>query len=303
MSALFHTHPTLPRKRGRVGWGPEKMAAVAVVVAPAAWLAGLACEGQLGVRPVTEAIRISGDWALRVLWLVLLVSPARRILAAPRLVRTRRILGLGAFGLTALHFGLYALDQQFDWGQVGLEIVLRTYLALGAAAAVGLAVLAASSSDRAIAWLGSARWSRLHRWIYVIAALSWAHLLLRSRTDTFEPMLMFGLLAWLMGYRLLHGFARDITAARLTGLAIAAAALTAAAETLWHAIATGVDARRILAAHLEAAYGLRPAWWVLVAGLAAAAAGVLLRILPQRPISRTSASRAAAGSTRGQSAS
>lgn len=104
--------------------GREKVA-VAVVVAPAAWLVSLAYGGELGVRPVTEAIRISGDWALRVLWLVLLVGPARRILAAPRLVRTRRILGVGAFGLTALHFGLYALDLRFDWGQV----VLKSYCA------------------------------------------------------------------------------------------------------------------------------------------------------------------------------
>src|SRR5262245_26361334 len=102
---------------------PEKMLALAVAVAPAAWLVGLAYEGELGVRPVTEAIRISGDWALRLFWLVLLVSPARRILAAPRLIRTRRILGLGAFGLAALHVGLYALDQEFDWIEVGLEVL------------------------------------------------------------------------------------------------------------------------------------------------------------------------------------
>jgi len=76
---------------------------------------------------VTEAIRISGDWSLRLFWLVLLVSPARRILSAPHLIRARRLLGLGVFGLTVLHFGLYALDQQFDWGRIGLEILLRLY--------------------------------------------------------------------------------------------------------------------------------------------------------------------------------
>jgi methionine sulfoxide reductase heme-binding subunit len=287
---------------------PEKAMALVVAVAPAAWLAGLAYEGELSVRPVTEAIRISGDWALRLFWLVLLVSPARRILSAPRLVRARRILGVGAFGLTALHFGLYALDQQFDWGQIGLETLLRTYLTVGALAMIGLAALAASSSDHAVTWLGGARWNRVHRWIYAIAALSWVHFLLRSRTDTFEPMLMFGLLVWLMGYRLIHRFIGAVTTGRLLGLAAAAAALTAIAETCWHAAATGVDARRILAAHVHIADGLRPAWWVLAAGLAVTAtAGVLwgvLRHIPiQRPMSRMSTSGAAAGSTRGQSAS
>ena len=177
----------------------EKTAAAALAAAPAVWLAWLAYDGGLGARPVTEAIRMSGDWALRLLWLVLLIGPARRILGLPRLVRGRRILGIGAFGLAALHFGLYALDLQFDWIEVARETVLRLYLTIGAVALIGLAALAATSSDRAIARLGSARWNRLHSAIYVIAALSVLHFLLRSRTETFEPMLMLGLLIWLVG--------------------------------------------------------------------------------------------------------
>jgi methionine sulfoxide reductase heme-binding subunit len=280
-----------------------KVVALALAAAPAVWLASLACAGELGARPVTEAIRISGDWTLRLLWLALLISPARRILAAPGLIRARRILGLGTCGLTVLHFGLYALDQQFDWAVVGLEILLRTYLAVGAAATIGLVALAATSSNRAIMRLGGANWNRLHRCVYAIAGLSLIHFLLRSRTDTFEPMLMFGLFAWLMGYRLVHRHTRDVTPARLVGLAAAAAVLTAAAETSWYAAATGVDAWRILAAHLDMTSGLRPAWWVFFAGLAAAAAGALWRVPAQRPISRISGSQAVAGSTHGQSAS
>jgi sulfoxide reductase heme-binding subunit YedZ len=284
-------------------WPPEKAVAFAIAVAPAVWLAGLAYEGELGVRAVTAAIKFSGDWALRLLWLVLLVSPARRILSAPRLIRARRTLGLGAFGLTVLHFGLYAFDQQFAWGHIGLEILLRIYLTVGAVAMIGLAALATSSSDRAIARLGSTGWNRLHRLIYAIAGLSAVHFLLRSKTDTFEPMLMLGLLAWLVGYRLLHRLRGDVSTGRLLGLAVAAAALTVTAETSWHAAATGIDPWRILAAHLDVAYGLRPAWWVLIAGLAAAIAGARWRLLPQRPMSRISSSNAAAGSTGGQSAS
>jgi sulfoxide reductase heme-binding subunit YedZ len=291
VSALHRSRPAL-----------EKVVALAVAAAPAVWLASLAYAGELGARPVTEAIRISGDWALRLLWLALLISPARRILAAPRLIRTRRILGIGTFGVTVLHFSLYALDQQFDWGEVGLEILLRTYLAVGAAATIGLVALAATSSNRAVIKLGGTNWNRLHRAVYVIAALSWIHFLLRARTNTFEPMLMLGLLAWLMGYRLVYRRTRDVTPARLVGLAAAAAVLTAGAEAAWHAAATGVDAWRLLAAHLDMASGLRPAWWVFSAGLAAAAAGALWRAPAQRPISHISGSQAVAGSIRGQSA-
>jgi sulfoxide reductase heme-binding subunit YedZ len=274
-------------------WRPEKAAAAALAMAPAVWLAWLVYDGGLGARPVTEAIRFSGDWALRLLWLALLIGPARRILGAPRLIRARRILGVGVFGLSALHFGLYALDQQFDWVQVARETVLRIYLAVGAIALVGLAVLAATSSDRAVARLGSVRWNLLHRAIYVLAPLSAVHFLLRSRTDTFEPMLMFGLLAWLMGYRLLHKRTGDVTPRVLVGLAAASGVVTAVAEVAWHAAATGVDPLRILAANLDIAYGLRPAWWVLIAGLAAAAAGWRFRLVPQRPAARITSSNAA----------
>jgi len=279
--------------RASLQWRPEKAVAAALAMAPVVWLAWLAYDGGLGVRPVTEAIRFSGDWALRLLWLALLIGPARRILGAPRLIRARRILGVGVFGLSALHFGLYALDQQFDWVQVARETVLRIYLAVGALALVGLAVLAATSSDRAVARLGSMRWNLLHRAIYVLAALSAVHFLLRSRTDTFEPMLMFGLLAWLMGYRLLHKRTGDVTPRALAGLAAASGVVTAVAEVAWHAAATGVDPLRILAANLDMAYGLRPAWWVLMAGLAAAAAGWRFRLVPQRPAARMTSSNAA----------
>jgi methionine sulfoxide reductase heme-binding subunit len=281
----------------------EKMMAAALSAAPAVWLAWLAYDGGLGARPVTEAIRMSGDWALRLLWLVLLIGPARRILGLPRLIRGRRILGIGAFCLAALHFALYAFDQQFDWVAVARETVLRLYLTIGAVALIGLASLAATSSDRAVARIGSARWNRLHRAIYVIAALSTLHFLLRSRTETFEPMLMLGLLSWLVGYRAIHRLAGDVSPRALVGLATASAGATAMAEATWHAAVTGVDPLRLLAAHFDVANGLRPAGWVLLAGLAAAAAATRWRLAPQPPMARTISSNAASGSARGQSPS
>jgi methionine sulfoxide reductase heme-binding subunit len=281
----------------------EKTAAAALAVAPALWLAFLAYDDGLGARPVSEAIRMSGDWSLRLLWLVLLIGPARRILGLPRLIRCRRILGIGVFGLAALHFALYALDLQFNWLEVARETVLRLYLTIGAVGLIGLAALAATSSDRAVARIGSARWNRLHSAVYVIAALSLLHFLLRSRTDTFEPMLMLGLLVWLVGYRAIHHFAGDVTPRALIGLAAASGAATAMTEAAWHAAATGVDPLRLLAAHLDVTNGLRPAGWVLLGGLAAAAAATRWRLVPQPPMTRRISSSAVSGSARGQSPS
>ena len=294
--------PASPASGHEARWQPEKVAACAIVVAPALWLTYLAYDGDLGVRAVHQAVRDSGDWALRLFWLTLFVSPARRIFAAPRLLRTRRILGLGAFGFTLIHIGLYVLDQQFAWGRIGLELVLRLYLTIGTVATIGLAVLAATSSDRALVALGGARWARLHRFVYATAALALVHFMLRSRTDTFEPMLMLGLLAWLVGYRLLQRRGRDTSAPRLALLALAAGAVTAGAEVGWHAAMTGIDPWRVLAAQFDADDGLRPAWWVLIAGSVAALATWRWG-LPQRANSAIKASNAASGATRGQSAS
>jgi sulfoxide reductase heme-binding subunit YedZ len=113
-------------------------------------------------------------------------------------------------------------------------------------------------------------------------------------------MLLAGLLAWLAGFRLLRRCG-DVGPDRLVALAVAAAALTASAETAWHGAATGIDPWRILAAHLDIGVGLRPAWWVLIAGLAAALAASARR--PQRASARMSASSAASGAMRGQSPS
>ena len=179
--------------------------------------------------------------------------------------------------------------------------MLRLYLTIGAVALLGLAALAATSWDGAVRRLGAARWNALHRSVHLCASLSVVHFLLRSPTDTFEPMLLAGLLAWLSGYRLLRR-RNEVGPAKLVARAVAAAALTAVAETAWHTTATGIDPWRIVAAHLDVAFGLRPASWVLIAGLAAAALSAITR-RAQRPSARMSASSAASGAMRGQSPS
>ncbi len=281
-------------------WCPEKVVAFAGALLPAVWLAGRILLHDLGPRPVTEAIHFNGDWAVRFLYIALAVSPARRIFMAPRLILMRRILGVAAFAYALFHLTLYVLDQHFDLRQVAWEIVLRFYLTIGFVALAVLIALAATSFDRAIRYLGSMRWNQLHRCVYALAVLAQVHFLLQSKNDVWEPMLMLGFLAWLFGYRLLFRFAGEVTFARLVGLAVLCACLTAVAETTWHAVATGVNAWMIFLANFDFSYDIRPAWWVLAAGLAVAVAGSLWR---QRAIARRIWSRAFAGETRVQSAS
>jgi sulfoxide reductase heme-binding subunit YedZ len=294
--------PFLRERTGR--WSPYKIAALAGALVPACWIAWQAVAGELGPRPITEAIHQSGDWALRILLVTLAITPGQRILNLPRLVLSRRILGVATAAYAILHVALYVLDQHFDLVKVAREIVLRFYLLIGALALTGLIALAATSTDAMIRRLGSRRWQALHRCVYGIAILGTAHFFMQSKLNTYQPVLMAGLLVWLLVYRLLHRLTGVVSPPALLLLALAAALVTAGGEAALYHMTSGVNARLVLLAHLDPEMELRPAWWVLAAGLAVA--GVAFwRQKPggQRMSARRMASGALSGATQVQSGS
>jgi sulfoxide reductase heme-binding subunit YedZ len=270
--------------RDRTGaFSPFKALVFAALVVPALLLAQAAWENALGAKPWQAATHDAGTWAIRLLLLSLLVTPARQVLRQARLVEVRRMVGVACFAYAALHLGLYAGDQGFDLVKVGSEIARRIYLTIGFVALAGLALLAATSTDAALRRLGGARWRALHRLAYPLAALALVHFTLQSKADVTEPMLMAGLFAWLMGYRVIAPEGGAPGVAALVALAVAAAAATAAVEFAWYALATGIDPWRVLAANLDVAFGFRPAVWVGIAALAAAALRFLAaRFAPRR---------------------
>jgi sulfoxide reductase heme-binding subunit YedZ len=228
--------------------------------------------GADSARPIYAAIHFSGDWAIRFLLLSLMITPFRRLWHWPRLVLTRRRIGLAALAYAAGHFLLYALDQEFLVPKIASEIVLRVYLLIGFVGLVGLIALGATSFDAAVKRMGAENWSRLHKLAYPIAGLATLHFFMQSKLDVTEPTLMWGLFLWAMGWRLLQRSGdRAVTLGWLVGLAVAAGALTALSEALWYGVATGVDPLRVLKANLTTVLGLRPCWWVAIFGLAAAA--------------------------------
>src|SRR5262245_58943217 len=95
-------------------WSPEKITAFAVVIAPAVWLVWRIVDGDLGARPITELTHRTGDWTVRLILLSLLVSPARRLFAAPKLINMRRTLGVSALCYACVHFCLYIIDQKYN---------------------------------------------------------------------------------------------------------------------------------------------------------------------------------------------
>lgn len=264
-----------------------RIAALIAACLPAFWIAWQAAAGDLGPRPITAAIHQSGDWCVRLLMATLLVTPLRRIAHWPRLIVVRRIMGLGTLSYAVLHAILYVVDQKFDVVKVAGEIALRFYLTIGFVALCGLATLGATSTDAMIRRLGSDRWNRLHSLIYAIAALALMHFFIQSRLDVTQPVLMTGLFYVLMGHRLLVRRGGPQGPAALAGLALAAALATAVTEFAWYGLATGATPWRILKGNLDFSYVVRPAWWVLAAGLALAATAAVR----QRP-ARTRTARA-----------
>lgn len=257
--------PFLREKTGR--WSPEKIAAFAIAVAPALWLAWLTWNRDLGAEPFKAVVHFSGRWTVRLILLSLLITPARRILNWGKLINARRTLGVAAACYAVFHFTLYIVDQNYDLAKVVSEIVLRFYLTIGFIALTGLIALALTSTDAAVRRLG-AKWGTLHKAAYFIGVIAIVHFALQKKLDIYEPTLMMGFLIWLLAYRALYKWRREVGLLALFALAVFASLATALFEAAWYGALTGVNFSRVLSLNLMFDVDIRPMWWVLAAGLA-----------------------------------
>lgn len=256
---------------------PLKLTVFIGLFIPALWTAIAFAAGNLGARPLNEAIHQIGLWTVRFLFIALAITPLKTILHWQRLILVRRMLGVAAFTYICVHFSLYVVDQAFDLAKVASEIALRIYLTIGFVALLGLAILAATSTDGMVRRLGR-RWQRLHRLVYVIAVLALIHYWLQSKLEVWEPTIFCGILVWLMSYRLLAAKFAVRGVLPLVWVAIlapVAAALTALGEAIYFNLAFRAPLGRVLDANLTLQTGLRPAPIVLALALAVFAAGLL----------------------------
>jgi sulfoxide reductase heme-binding subunit YedZ len=266
-------------------FAPLKAAVFAALFLPACWVAVAYATDQLGARPLNEAIHEIGRWTIRLLFVALAVTPFRQALRWPRLVLVRRMIGVAASAYALLHLGLYTVDQAFDLGKIATEIVLRVYLLIGFSALLGLAALAATSTDAMIRRLGGRRWRRLHRLVYPIAVLAVVHQFMQSKADVVEPTVMAGMLLWLMAWRAVAWTRADgrvpLPAVALLGLG--AAAMTALGEAIYFTLKVGAPIGLVLEANLNAATGIRPAWLVGGAALAVLVGAAVREVLARAP--------------------
>lgn len=161
-------------------------------------------QNQLGANPLEAIIRGLGDWGLRILLLTLLVSPLRRILNWPQVLRTRRMLGLFAYFYVLLHLlGYLWFDQFFDWEEIWFDILERPFITVGMIAFVLLTPLAITSTKGIIRRLGK-KWAQLHTLIYPISILAVLHFWWMVKLDKREPLIYAIILAILLGERLVR---------------------------------------------------------------------------------------------------
>jgi methionine sulfoxide reductase heme-binding subunit len=251
---------------------------------PAIWIAVAFALGALGARPLNEAIHQFGLWTLRFAFIALAITPLRQALRWPQLALVRRRIGVTAFLYGATHLGLYTADQMFDLAKVATEIALRFYLTIGFAALLGLAALAATSTDAMVRRMGPRAWQRLHRLVYPIAVLAVVHFFMQSKLDEWEPTVMAGFLVWLLGHRALVRGLRargGLPFLWVAALGLFAATMTGLGEVAWFWWLSGADPVRLVAVEFSLATGLRPAAIVLLAGIAATGAALLRS--PRRP--------------------
>jgi len=159
----------------------------------------------LGPNPAETLIRSLGDWTLRFLCLTLAVTPLRQWTGVATLARLRRMLGLFTAFYATLHFTAYAVfDMGLVWSDIVRDVAKRPFILVGTAAFLLLLPLAATSFNRAIRWLGGARWQRLHRVVYAIALLAILHFFwMRAGKRNFGEVAVYAAIRGvLLGWRL-----------------------------------------------------------------------------------------------------
>jgi sulfoxide reductase heme-binding subunit YedZ len=187
----------------RSGIAVSKPFIFALCLAPLAWLGWRGYNQNLGANPIEFITHATGDWTLRFLVFTLMITPARKQLGLPWLIRYRRMLGLFAFFYACLHFTTWIwLDKFFDPQEMAADLMKRRFITMGMLGFALMIPLALTSTTGWIRRLGGKRWQMLHRAIYFSALAGVIHYYWLVKSDIRRPVLYAVVVALLLGYRL-----------------------------------------------------------------------------------------------------
>jgi sulfoxide reductase heme-binding subunit YedZ len=206
-----------PRALGRV-----RALVFILALVPLLILLERAVFGGLGANPVEAILRWLGTWTLVLLLVTLTITPLRRLTGWNWLVRLRRMLGLFSAFYATLHIVAFVwLDHWFELAAIVADIVKRPYLTLGFFAYLLMIPLVLTSTNAMVRRLGGRNWQRLHRLVYLIAALGvthyWFHKL--AKNDLASPAIYAAVLVLLLAARVLHAWSGRRKSAQLVLIA------------------------------------------------------------------------------------
>lgn len=185
---------------------------------PFVWLVLAAVMDWLGANPAEALERSSGDWTLRMLCIVLTITPLRTVAQLPALVRFRRMAGLFVYFYAVLHFLAYSwFDMGFVLTDIVKDIPKRPFVLVGFCALLMLTPLALTSFNRAMRAMGGRRWQLLHRLVYVVAVLALLHFFwMRAGKNNFAEVAVYAaILGTLLGWRLVRNYNKKTPVARM----------------------------------------------------------------------------------------
>lgn len=182
-----------------------KVAVFAACLIPVVLLLWRGFTDDLGANPIEKITHATGDWTIRFLLITLSVTPARRLLNLPELIKFRRMLGLFAFFYGFLHFITYIwLDKFFSVADMVKDVSKRPFITAGFTAFVLLIPLALTSTAGSIRRLGGKRWQALHRLVYLSASAGVIHYYWLVKSDIRMPLFYGTILALLLLFRVLR---------------------------------------------------------------------------------------------------
>ena len=168
----------------------------------------------LGANPVEFIQLTTGRWTLRFLVLTLCITPFRKLLNLPDLIRFRRMFGLFAFSYLCIHFLTYlVLDQSLDPAAIWKDVAKRPFITVGFLGFLLLLPLAITSTAGWIRRLGGKRWQTLHRAIYLAAVCGVIHYYWKVKSDVRMPLFYGALVGVLLLWRLGDWFFKRRSAA------------------------------------------------------------------------------------------
>jgi methionine sulfoxide reductase heme-binding subunit len=171
-------------------------------LAPVAYLGWRAWNQDLTANPIEYITHFTGDWTIRFLVFTLAISPLRKLLRMPDLIKFRRLIGLFAFFYGMLHFSTYlGVDKFFDFHEIWADVAKRPYITMGFAGFVCMIPLAITSTTGWIRRMGGKRWQMLHRLVYASAIAGVIHYYWLVKSDIRQPRMYAILVGALLAYR------------------------------------------------------------------------------------------------------